>query len=417
MEEIKSKQNFKQFYLSHKFIIHLCLLVLFFLLTHFWIGFTYFAYATLLAICLIDSLENGFSYVLFCIPYLTINSKSTILYYACILAYIVKLNIVLFVKDKHKPNIWVICLFVALIIYMLIPFGPYNKNLFLKFCMILFMLMLINVFCQKNEVVRWNYNVRLVSISLIVACLMSLIRYVLPTYPEAFSYIHRYKALFDNCNTLAMVCEVLLGLLLSLLITNKKWQDLVLFGAVAILGMLTFSKAYYIIFALLIIIMFFSFIKSKPKTTIGVAVGGVLCVGLIYLVFPKAVDFFIGRFSEIFNNNVTFTAFMNKATTDRYTLWLDYLAYWVASPLRIIFGYGLGVRRVSYSSSHNTLIAMLFQLGIVGSLLLISTIVAIIKSKPKKENRKFNKAFIIPFVVLFLICMVEDTIFFIVNLA
>ncbi|MBQ9793224.1 MAG: hypothetical protein IJW32_05785, partial [Clostridia bacterium] len=277
----------KQYYISHKFIINLVLLVCLFFASIFWQGMMWIVYPILLIMCLLDSLENGFSYILFCLPYLSIRpALSSILYFVCILAFIIKFYIIIYAVEKQKPNKWEVIFTLLFFIYAFLPIGPYNKNFFMKICMVVFLLVFISGFCKKSELIRLNFNIRLVALSLIVSCLMSVVHYILPCYEESFAALHRFKALLDNPNTLAMVCEILLSLLLYLIITNKKWQDVLLFIVVASLGVLTFSKTFILILAFLLIVMFCVFIKSKPKTTIGAILGCVAAVGLVYLIAP-----------------------------------------------------------------------------------------------------------------------------------
>lgn len=408
--------NLKNFYLKHRLWLNLIPITILFLLSVLWESLVFVPFLMVAFLCVFDEESNGFSYLMFSLPYLTIRTPiSLILFVACCALFTIKLGVVNFLIKKKKLGILEVVFFALFCVYACLPFGEYNRNFYLKICVLIFLLILISVVTKSTGDLKFRRGIRFLAISLIVTAAFSIVKYISPNYVETFKAISRFKALFDNTNTLASVCEALLGFLILLFIKEKRWYDGVLIIMVALLGCLTFSKTYFIILAILVVLMFCFFIKSHPKQTlITLGVGLFLIIG-VCLVMPKAVNYLVDRFAGL--DSPDFKTFMNKITTGRYTLWTDYIDHMLQHPLGLLFGFGLGARRASFSSPHNLFISMIYQLGIVGTALFITTIMMILKKKEKNQVKaKFQLATIIPIVVLVLISCVEDTIFFIAYL-
>ena len=105
-----------------------------------------------------------------------------------------------------------------------------------------------------------------------------------------------------------------------------------------------------------------------------------------------------------------FEDFLNVVTTGRYNLWVIYSNNWVASPLAMFFGYGLGFPFIDSSgtlSPHNLYLTMVYQLGVVGTILLSVIILSIfIKIFMKTKVNKW--AITVPIIIFMLLFMVED---------
>ena len=84
------------------------------------------------------------------------------------------------------------------------------------------------------------------------------------------------------------------------------------------------------------------------------------------------------------------------------------------NPIVIFFGRGLGAPLVASLSAHNFYITMIFELGIVGSILFVLMFVALILDyKKRNPDYKFQKAYLIPIIIIGLLMMVEDLFLYI----
>lgn len=408
-------------YKKYKFWINTIILFCMFFVHCFFKNMCFIVYPILLLMVVLDNLENGISYLIMCLPfYLIRNFLSSILYFICVFAYIVKFFIVIYGIEKNKISKMEIIPIVTFLIYMLLPFGEYNLNLFLKVSMLTFVLAFVCAVLKKPQVLKLEKNVRILSVSLLISAMLSMLTFVSPWLQESlgkmdFSSLFRFKAMFNNVNVLAMMCEVVLALLIASIITKNKWYDWVLFVLISGLGITTFSKTFLILWALMLLILFGVFLKRKPIKTliISIAVAGVVLI--ILKIKPDIYFMFKNRLIGYLEGCRTFEDVMNMVTTNRYGIWKGYITYIVSNPLVLFFGKGLGAYRLEgLNSTHNALLGCVYQLGIVGLILFVVAIILLVKANKKNsEKKKFNFALLVPIIILLLILQVEDMIFFI----
>lgn len=420
MNFTKIKENYK----INKLLYNCILIAVLFFVNCFLKEFVWVVYAVLLAMVMFDNLENGLTYLVFAFPFYLIRSYlSTIIYFTAILLFLIKFFIVVYAKDKNKFSKLELIAMGLFLIYILLPFGKYNLNTLLKVSALTFLLIFASAVSKKTEILKIDRNIRVLAYALIVSSLFSFTTFISPWLYQSlgkmdFSHFFRFQAMFNNVNTLAMCCEITLGVLASLIITKNKLVDWILFVVISALGIVTFSKTFIILWCLIVLILFIAVLKKHTKKTliISAVVLGIFMVGCIC--FPKILIIFKDRFFGTISNCHSFTQFMDMITTERYSIWVGYSTYIFTNPLVLFFGKGLGAYRLpGLNSTHNVILAMLYQLGIVGIALFIFAIVAIVRaSKKTYKTNKFNKAFIIPFVIIALILQVEDMIFFMINL-
>ena len=320
-------------YKKHKIWVNTIVLFCMFFVHCFFKNMTFVVYSVLFLMIVTDSLENGISYLIMALPfYLIRNFLSSVLYFICVFAYIVKFFVVIYGIEKNKISKMEIIPIVAFLVYALLPFGEYNLNLFLKVSMLTFVLAFICAIIKKPQVLKMERNVRILSVSLLISATLSLLTFVSPWLAESlgkmnFSELFRFKAMFNNVNVLAMMCEVVLALLIANIINNNKWYDWFLFVFISGLGITTFSKTFLILWMLMLLILFGVFLKRKPIKTliISIAVAGV--VFLILKIKPDIYFMFKNRLVGYLEGCRTFEDVMNMVTTNRYGIWKGYINY------------------------------------------------------------------------------------------
>ena len=394
--------------------IFFCLLII----NCFYVQASYVSLSLLMILILFDSLKNGFPYIICYIPFCLLGGEiGIILYFCCILIYIIKAYAIIIFKDKTKPNLILLILSIALILYSLIHFQNININTFLNIAIFIFIILGLNLYVRKKEIFQFSYNIKLLCISIILASIMSCLYLVSPNLQNLITPFYlttnlaRFSALFPHPNSLAILCEIALSILTFFLLTEKKnIFNIILFCLITLIGLLTFSKTFILLLLVILIAIFIKGLKTNKKITL-ITTGIILLCAIIFCLVAKDVvniliDRFFGRVTECHN----FRDFMNMILTDRYDLWIEYLKEIFYHPTIFFFGKGLGCSPIEILGAHNTFISLFYQLGIVGLVLLGFTIGYLIKQILKIE--KFNKAILVPIIVILLLLMVEDMILF-----
>ncbi len=413
--------KFERFYLKNKLIINCAILLALFFVHCFW-GYTmYIVYPIILALVIFDNLRNGFSYLMFTIPFSTLCLNiSAILFAACVLIYILKFYWILYIREKSKPNIALLVSIGAFLVYCALPTGKYNANLFAKLAILFLIFTCVIMIIKKPNVIRLGFNIKILSVSLLLSCLLFLTYFISPylqsfiTFDMASDKIRRFEAFLTQPNVFAMMCEILLAALAYFIISKQaSWKEYSLFILLTIAGLTTFSKTFLIIVCVIYFAIFVSWlIKSPIKTLVitSIAVGIIVIIGVFNM---KLVMVFYNRFMGGFKYCNSFADFMNMITTGRAHLWIVYLSYLGENPLALFFGRGLGAPLLDVYSAHNSFISMIYQLGLVGVALFVVAIVFMVLEFKKNNKYKLNKAICLPWIVLTLMLMVEDLVFYI----
>lgn len=386
----------------------------------------YIAFPLLAIFVLFDNLENGISQLLYSLPFCFLNVFiSPILYLACWVFFIGKFYFISIFKEKTKPRLLPLIFVAIFLIYCLMPMGEYNLNTLIRFMLFACLFLALCMITSKPNVFRGHFNVRLLCLAILVASVFSFSWYFSPylkgyleIYYAANETIPRFMALFYNTNVLGMFCEVLLSLLVYFILSKQanKW-DFILFVALALVGVLTFSKTYFAVLTLLLLILWVWLLCKKFNPTIIVSGVVIVAAVAVCLAFPQIFHKFLNIFNRSFKDCNNADAVMNKITTGRFDLWVQYSSYMAAHPITIFFGRGLGAPMlptlVKPLSVHNAYLAMVYEIGLVGAALLITAIFFILRSYYKAHPVKVHPAISVPIIVLALIFMVEDLIFFI----
>ncbi len=418
MDNSVKKFTFKEFYLKNRLYFHCFIFFCLLIINCFYSQVAYISLSLLMILILIDSLKCGFSYIICYIPFCLLGGDiGIILYFCCILVYIIKAYAVIIFKDKTKPNFVLLILSIILILYSLIHFQNVNITTFLNIAIFIFIILGLNLYVRKKEIFNFHYNIKLLCVSIIIASILSCLYFVSP-YLQSFitpfyltTNLVRFSALFTHPNTLAILCEIALSILTFFLITEKKSIfNIVLFCLITLIGLLTFSKTFILLLLVILIAIFIKGLKINKKITLITTGIILLCTIIFCIVANDVVNIVIERFFGRITECNSFRDFMNMITTDRFDLWVEYLKEIFYHPTIFFFGKGLGCLPIQILGAHNTFISLFYQLGIVGLVLLGFTIGYLIKQILKIE--KFNNAMLVPVIVILLLLMVEDMILF-----
>lgn len=407
----------KEQYFNHTTLYNCVILsVLYF--ANCWNGYvSYFVFLILFCMVIFSEQEEGFSCLVFSVPFCLLKPmESVIMYAVCLLTFFVKYLVKNPYCLKFENSISGV-LFVVFLGMQLVNFGEFNYNWFYKFCLIICLYFLIKILAKQPEFLNFSKNVKVFASGIIVSAVFGVVCFnsaYLNSYIERIwlnQNILRYSALFQHTNVLAMVCAIEMSFLcFEIMKKPEKSTCLKLFVALLVIGLSTFSKTFLILASVICLTLFIWSIKNKEQTvffTFSCTIG----FALIFLLLSSTIrNVLFDRFMNNFENCKSFGDFVNLVTTGRLGLWKGYLKEIGSSPINLLFGKGLGAGIVGIESSHNMYITLVYQLGIVGTILLLTCLV--LEAKPLFTNLKNSHSWIIvaTFLLLF---MVEDFVFYI----
>ena len=304
-------------------------------------------------------------------------------------------------------------------LYALLPIGEYNGGFWIKLLIILLLAFFLNLYMNYRKEMSIKNNLGVLAISLFISAAVYLTYFISPYMQTKTIWYHgenyiRFSCLLVNPNTLAMLCEICLSLLTYFILSNKfTWVDVISYVIFAVLGISTLSKTFLILFGIMLIILLI-YLLRRFKTEI-LWVVGVLCFGLVILIVFKS-DFlftYLERFMSVDPSELTFREILNVITTGRYDLWTGVLDYLFMNPLALIFGRGLGAPLVESMSAHNFYISLIYEVGIVGTILFFGMFISMIVYYNKKNKIKFAYAIFVPLIIIGMLMMVEDLFLYI----
>lgn len=414
-------ESIKKYYLDNRLKCNCIALAILFLINCFVPYFSIVAYLLTVVLIMFESKQNGFSLIVFCIPFCAIDDHiSMIALFVVLLVYVVKQYIIMFFFDKKKINWYVFATMLVFFIYSVMPIGEYNMGWAVKLLIMMLLALILNLFVNYKEILNLKFNLNLLAIGLIISSAYFLTYFLSPiirnkplsTMNEGFI---RFSALLVNPNALAMICEVSLGLLTIYLLQDKfEWTDIMSYVIFSVLGLSTFSKTFLILFSILFIVMAIYCLKRyKLKAFYTFLIIGF--VALIIFLFKRNVFImYLRRFTTSIDSDFdSYEYILDVATTGRYQLWLTVLDFMFTHPLVLVFGNGFGAPLIASLSAHNFYISLIYELGIVGTLLCIAMFATILYVYFKQKQGKFYKAWIVPIVILGMLMMVEDLFLYI----
>ncbi|MBA9025656.1 hypothetical protein [Peribacillus huizhouensis] len=248
---------------------------------------------------------------------------------------------------------------------------------------------------------------------------------ILMNFPHMLRYIDVYEwekigltrlsgfygdANFYSANILVTIASLLIVLYKT---KNKTMIVLQIVSIMALLyyGMLSVSKMFILCVAGIAVLWVFSLVLVKRnvlyKIGMGLTILLVLVIGIASNLFSEQIELYLIRFGMVTDTQ--------SLTTGRSGLFEIYINYLFSSIVSLFFGVGLSsMELVSTSASHNTLIQIIYQVGLLGSIFLIVwwwMVYSILSNKVKL--RTFEKYyFLILIIAYFLPWLSLDMLYF-----
>lgn len=243
------------------------------------------------------------------------------------------------------------------------------------------------------------------ALGIIVAAFTSRYLVVFPTIARfirklSISGITRHSGYFNDPNFYAAhITAAMSGVLVLFLNQQKKGRvamSALLLVLLVFCGFLSVSKSFLLISACALIVWFLTFLFQRGKLSVKLTVIMTMLVGVAFLlsatVFTDLMDMMFARLSG--------TQTLSDFTTHRSELWLNYLRELGEKPALLFFGKGYSTDLLNGRGSHNTLLQIVYQLGIVGGVVLTAWGFAFIKTLMEKTKIRWD---ILPQIIILLI--------------
>lgn len=196
--------------------------------------------------------------------------------------------------------------------------------------------------------------------------------------------LFRFTGLDQDANYFAANCSFIIAIALFFLSNEDKFpvsklKIRIVLLVYTLLGALSFSKTFFISIALLLFLYSVSNLLNNLLNVLKI---------ILFLVISFCVIEFLteGAFFDIIEN-VIFARFvdtntdLNHFTTGRVNIWLNYIESWSSSFLNILFGLGMANKMLPQLGKvqHQTFLEILYQFGIIGTILFFTYINSLFK--------------------------------------
>lgn len=314
--------------------------------------------------------------------------------------------------DKNFKDIsLVIFVWLGLSIILLIYSFIYNKFHIYRLSAYVDILQCFLVFYLLKD----SINLKKVVVTLAYAVILSTIIGILFHYACVYSSFtqglvgNRFGGFFRNINSLGMYCTITTTCLVALLI-NKHLDRKYIFLSigVTIVGLITYSKS-FILLNLLIYLSWtvYSFVKSKDKAMF--VANSMFVLSFIIILVAIANNYLLDIINRFLHS--TDKGLLDSFTTGRVNIWYEYIDQWLANPLTTLFGNGCAAPKVltevysRYYYEHGLYVAFLYRFGIIGSIIVLATMIWTV-IKDRLPNKSFGNY--LPLIVMMIYAIVEN---------
>lgn len=403
-----------------------CLAVLFFLGCLWQPAFLLVtAIAVLFIVCEHDI--NSILYILFFVPLLSLftfnNSYGLNYWFLLVCGFVFEHGIMLIynlIKKREKLNYSLLIILGVLAVYFTIPFS--NKYSIISVLESYVWLALFYLIFSKIKRISVNCQAVIASAGFIFSGFVGLFRNIIPyikenIYLSSGGELLRFSGAMSNPNAFYCWGVVCLSLLIVLM-ANKKlslWYSL-LAGVVLALCYVALSKTFLVIYLIMLAVMVaFCFIKKDKTKTKAVAIMLVLTLitaGIFFNYTKSYYDRFFntpeipmdtilqtgGRPGGI-GNNSNVQDVINTVSTGRLEIWQTYFND-IKENNKFIFGFGVNTAYgLLQENTHNTYLQVLYELGVVGYLLIIGIGIYYLKKSRFKIFKNLGTMSFLPVLV------------------
>lgn len=439
MEKIKC-ENFEAFIKKNKLILTLLLATVFIFLSTIYYPLIYIATVVLI----IGAVFLDFNDIFTMFIYMSVFGSFLVPFIATIIVgfIVIVIKYIIDVKNKRAEFIRTpfIITTILSVLYSIIHYEINDLGIYQGFMIIAFL-----YFIYFMIVYRKSLNIKkyfdYLYLGLIISIAISGLAYLIPntqtlSFDANLGYIMqsmKSKVVFDDgeyvritllsfhVNHLAAFCLFAMAYSSILVLTKKQntKKDYIYYIAMyainLIVGLLTLSKAFIVVFAFEICITLLYYLLTHRKKAIKIIVITLAVCGLLTILFRNK---FVDIFERFFVYN--YDTLLGMLTTGRSGIWQQYANAILESPLKLLFGFGLFSQEQLLIGPHNFYIFLLYRFGIVGILIIAYLIYSYFKAIKTKLNFSIKYSLImLTFLVIGLqeACIDERFFFFVIGVA
>ena len=387
----------------------------------FWEPMVYVSIGIMVLFCIFRPVQHTFylifyTYSFYGLFYVFINNLSYPLYLALfyILVFIVGVRYLIdVISTKKRFNLYLFIISATFLLYCLLPFSGFKLTTYIQTLGIVVGLFLCYEY--KKEI-SFNVLIYFASIGLIVSCLYSFVAFETPRMLSILTQFTNYgfikfQGLFKNPNNLAIYCIFILPSLFVLYLKQHRWYVLFLMLASFVFAYMTLSRNFIVCFVItLFIYIILELVYYKKKGLLHVACVAVSMLALcavmftstkIYLVrlgiLPETSIVQIQQKSDaavvlpgipaepnIPENSVNDEIFVDDP--GREGLWERYWEDYTSNVYIVFFGRGISYPYIGNVAPHQGFLNILWQYGLVGTVLLMILVTYFMKNLLRKNN-------------------------------
>ena len=231
---------------------------------------------------------------------------------------------------------------------------------------------------------------------------------------DAYLTIIRRSGFYGDANFYTAQILAAMGGVLSLFLQEKK-KGRLLFMAVIVAfllycGLLSGSKSFVLVFTVLLVLWVIAIMRMRGKAGLKATLLIFLILGLVYI----ATSALFGGLITVIATRFSFAKNLNSFTTGRIGLWKSYSNEIFSNFKTFFLGQGFTNIKVNGRASHNTIIQMLFQFGVIGTAVLIYWIACFFRERKRtlKKRENYGLKSLIVAVGSFLPWIAIDALFF-----
>lgn len=351
---------------------------------------------------------------LFCfVMYFELFSTWDLFYVANVLTAFVCLTVryIIHVVKKEK-KIFVLPLAITAFIVLLFGCVHYHVNLdgFSKGGVLVGILFLMYYVFVYHKEIDLNKCYKFLTIGMIVSLVLGLISLLFSNPLQSIFYVdsHSYKRLqlyAFHTNFLAMLCLFNIAYYIYKIVNGK---EKVVINVLAILlstiiGVLTLSKAFLLLFAAMVCYFLIWLVLKYKKQSWKFVIPIIVAACLFVAIFHEFVFDIVKRFLAYDTGSL-----ISQLTTGRTTIWKTYFEYSTSSVLKILFGVGLFTKDLISVGPHSVLLFLFYRVGVFGMVAFGVLVWSYFKSSTTKVKITFKN--MLP-VLLWIVVALEEMVF------
>ena len=291
------------------------------------------------------------------------------------------------VMGSKKINVYHLIPALVLISLLLVVKTVFGYPFRYDFIMFAASLLVAPFLCREINDNKYDFYWLTVAFSLGIVLAAITARYFI-VFPTIARYVRklslfgvvRYAGYYGDPNFYSShVAAALSGVMVLLLHNPKKGRTVALVLLMMVLlycGFLSVSKSFLLIVLFLMLFWVVALMFKKGKLTMKVTIVLSLIVGAVFLLsftaFTDLIDMMVQR--------ITSGKTLSDFTTGRTELWGKYIQALSEDSRLLLFGMGYTNIMINDRGSHNTLLQIVYQMGIVGSTILFAWIICYVRT-------------------------------------